>query len=150
MAYNDDVTFTKGDFSVSIWTTKPTENFKNELKVIAPVSAPATQENTPEPATVVDLLRTIHTFVIGGNITKTSEKTAKQVKDDLVSIMKGAGVSGATPVTMAYDGDSILGFIKDLVIVKFPSDNAALTANYAGEDAAEYQVTITFVEGTNV
>ena len=150
MAFNDDITLTKGSYSVSIFTGRVSEHYKNELKVIPPVLAPARQDEAPEKATVVDLLRIIRTFVIQGWITKTDTKTAKQVKDELITIMNGARVSGGTPVTLAYDGDSINVYIKDLVILKTPNDNAAGSGNYSGTDSAEYAITLTLNEGDSV
>lgn len=148
MAFNDDIVLSKGVYSVTIFTTKPTENFKNELKVIAPVKAPGSQSETLGPATVVDLLRITHTFVIGGYITATETKTAKRVKDDLVAIMRGGGQNGAGAVDLTYDGDNLKVFIKDLVIIKTPNDNAS--AGYSGKDSGEYQITLTLTEGEGI
>lgn len=148
MAINDNITLSKGSFSVTIATTKPSENFKNTLIVVPPVQAPANQDQGPKASKVVDLLRITHSFVFGGHITATASKSAKEVKDDLIQILEGAGVSGGTPATLTYEDDTFSVYVEDLVILKVLNDNAVET--YSGKDSIEYNVTIKLIVGEAV
>ena len=145
MAVNDDITIAKGAFTVPLSTINVTENFKNILKVIPGVVAPDVQATGVKLLTVVDLLRITHTLVIEAHITKTSAKTALQVKSDLKSIFNGANVSSA-PVILTYEDESVNVFIEDLVIKKVNNDNVVATG-YGDTNAIEYHVSMTVVEG---
>lgn len=145
MAINDDLTIAKGGFSVTLFTTSSAENFKNTLTVITGVVSPNNQDTGVKDPTVVDLLRITHTFTFGGYITKTSVKTAKQVKDDLISIFNGADVE-SVPAVLTYEDTSFNVFPEDLVIKKMNNDDI-VASGYVGTDAAEYQVTMTVVKG---
>lgn len=148
MAINSNITLSKGSFSVTIATTKPSENFKNTLQVLPPFQAQDNQDQGPKKSKVVDLLRISHSFVFGGHITATSDKPAKEVKDDLIQILKGAGVKGGGPATLTYEDDTFEVYVEDLVILKVLNDNAV--ENYTGKDSIEYDVTIKLVEGESV
>jgi len=145
MANNDDITLTKGAYSVTLFTSDSSENFKNVLKVIPGVTTPANQSTGAKVPTVVDLLRITHTFSIEAWITPTATKTAKQVKSDLISIFNGGAVDNNT-VTLTYEDESINVFFEDLVIKKVNNDDV-ISSSYAGKDNAEYHVTLTIVEG---
>lgn len=145
MAINDDITISKGIYSVTMFTTESSENYKNALTVITGVVTPSNQETGVKLPTVVDLLRITHTFTFGCTITATAGKTAKQVKDDLIKIVNGADVE-SVPVVLTYEDTSFDVFPEDCVIKKVNNDNV-VDASYSGEDAAEYTVTLTVVEG---
>lgn len=145
MAINDDITVTKGALSVTMFTSTSTENLKNALTVITGVVSPSNQDSGVRLPTVVDLLRITHTFVFECFITATASKTAKGVKTDLISIFNGANVE-SEPVTLTYEDNTINVFFEDLVIKKINNDDIVSTG-YSGQDAAEYQVTLTVVEG---
>jgi len=145
MAVNDDITIAKGAYSVSMFTTTSAENFKNPLTVVTGVVSPNNQADGVKDPTIVDLLRITHTFTFECYITKTDSKTAKQVKTDLVKIFNGADVD-STPATLTYEDGSYDVFPEDLVIKKINNDDA-IGGGYTGTDSAEYQVTMTVVEG---
>lgn len=145
MAINDDITLAKGAYSVTLFTTTSAENFKNTLEVIPPIATPDKQSDGVKIPTVVDLLRITHTFTFECYITATSSKTAKQVKEDLKKIFNGADVD-STPIVLTYEDESTDVFPEDIVIKKINNDDVVSTG-YDGEDAVEYQVTLTVVEG---
>ena len=145
MAVNDDITLSKGAYSVTLFTKTSAENFKNTLTIIPGVVTPDNQATGVKDPTVVDLLRITHTLTFEAFITKTETKSAKQVKDDLVNIFNSGGVN-SSPVTLSYEDDTFNVFIEDLVIKKINNDNVVATS-YTANDAAEYNVTITVVEG---
>ena len=142
---NDDITIAKGAYSVSMFTTTSAENFKNPLTVVTGVVSPNNQADGVKNPTVVDLLRITHTFTFECYITKTDSKTAKQVKTDLIKIFNGADVD-SVPAVLTYEDGSYNVFPEDLVIKKINNDNV-VGGGYTGTDSAEYQVTMTVVEG---
>ena len=145
MAVNDDITIAKGAYSVTMFTTTSAENFKNPLTVVTGVVSPNNQADGVKDPTVVDLLRITHTFTFECYITKTDSKTAKQVKTDLIKIFNGADVD-SVPAVLTYEDGSYNVFPEDLVIKKINNDNV-VGGGYTGTDSAEYQVTMTVVEG---
>ena len=145
MAVNDDVTIAKGAYSVTMFTTTSAENFKNPLTVVTGVVSPNNQADGVKDPTVVDLLRITHTFTFECYITKTDTKTAKQVKTDLIKIFNGADVD-SVPAVLTYEDNDYDVFPEDLVIKKINNDNV-VGGGYTGTDSAEYQVTMTVVEG---
>ncbi len=145
MSNNDDISLSKGAYSVTLFTTTSAENFKNTLTVVTGVVSPDNQDGGVKLPTVVDLLRITHTFTFECYITKTSTKTAKQVKEDLKKMFNGADVS-SEPVVLTYEDESFDVFPEDLVIKKINNDDI-ISTSYSGLDAAEYQVTLTVVEG---
>jgi len=142
---NDDITIAKGAYSVSMFTTTSAENFKNPLTVVTGVVSPNNQADGVKDPTVVDLLRITHTFTFECYITKTDTKTAKQVKTDLIKIFNGADVD-SVPAVLTYEDNDYDVFPEDLVIKKINNDNV-VGGGYTGTDSAEYQVTMTVVEG---
>jgi len=142
---NDDVTIAKGAYSVTMFTTTSAENFKNPLTVVTGVVSPNNQADGVKDPTVVDLLRITHTFTFECYITKTDTKTAKQVKTDLIKIFNGADVD-SIPAVLTYEDGTYDVFPEDLVIKKINNDNV-VGGGYTGTDSAEYQVTMTVVEG---
>lgn len=145
MAVNDDITLTKGAFSVTLFTSDSSENFKNILQIIPGVTTPANQAGGTKVPTVVDLLRITHTFSIEAWIVPTAIKTAKQIKSDLINIFNGGGVNNAS-ITLLYEDESHDVFFEDCVIKKVNNDNVVATG-YDGLDNAEYHVTLTIVKG---
>lgn len=145
MAINDNITIAKGGVSVELFTTTSTENFKNALTVVTGVVSPSNQDSGVKDPTIVDLLRITHTMNFECYITAAGSKTAKQVKTDLISIFNGADVE-SVPAVLTYEDSNFNVFPEDLVIKKINNDNLVSTG-YTGKDAAEYQVTMTVVEG---
>ena len=151
MGTNSNIVISKGSYSVEIQTISGTsENIKNVLKLIVG-SGGTTEQNQadgPKDTRVVDLLRITEAYHIEGQITASSTKTAKQVKDDLRSIVLGGGTAGGE-ITLLYEDESISGYIEDLVIKKIGNDDV-VGAGYTGKDSAEYTVTVEFVKGVRV
>ena len=148
MTFNGDIIISKGGYSVTIWTNNVADSYKNSLTSIAGITSTSKSADGVEPTKVVDLLRVTHTIKVGGYLTKTATKTAKQVRDDLVEIFSGAEVDGGLPAELSFDGDTYNVYIEDLVFNKIVDDNVQST--YSGEDKAEYQVSITLIEGNIV
>ena len=142
---NDDITIAKGAYSVGMFTTTSAENFKNTLTVVTGVVSPNNQASGTKDPTVVDLLRITHTFTVECYITKTASKSALQVKKDLIKIFNGADID-STPADLTYEDSHYDVFAEDLVIKKINNDDM-VSSSYTGLDAAEYQVTMTVVEG---
>ena len=142
---NDDITIAKGSDSVTMFTKTSAENFKNALTVVPGVVSPSNQEAGVKVPTIVDLLRITHTMTFECYITQSTTKSAKQVKTDLISIFNGAAVE-STPATLTYEDENFDVFPEDLVVKKINNDNV-VASSYTGKDAAEYQVTMTVVEG---
>jgi hypothetical protein len=145
MARKSDIVLSKGGISVSLWTVSDAENFKNIVKVIPGVVSPDNQADGVKQSTVVDLLRITHTLQFECYIYHTTALSASTVKANLISIFNGASVS-STPVVLRYEDISYNVFIEDLVIKGISNDDA-VAHGYTGDDSAEYQVTLTLVEG---
>ena len=145
MARKDDIVLSKGDVSVTLFTVDDVENLKNQMTIIPGIVSPDNQALGYVKPSVVDLLRITNTFKFEGYIVDTTALPALTVKNNLKSIIKGAGVSSST-VTLTYEDSSIDVFIEDAVIKGINNDDA-VTNGYTGEDSAEYHVTLTLVEG---
>ena len=147
MATNDDITLAKGNLSITLFTTIPTENWKNIFTVVPGFTAVDKQDNAPNKSKVVDFQRTVRTWVFECVITATASKSAKEVKDDLRTLFEGARTKGG-PIVLTYEDDSYNVYFEDCVLKGVRNDDALLT--YSGKDAAEYLVTITLLEGEEV
>jgi len=145
MAIKDDITLSKGALSVTLFTTRDTENSKNTLTVVPSVVAPDNQDTGAKVPIVVDLLRMTRTYQFECYIVDTTAVSAISTKNNLKSIFEGAGVV-STPIILTYEDKSINVFFEDLVIKGIKNDDA-VASGYSGEDSAEYQVTLTLVEG---
>jgi len=145
MAVNDDITLSKGDISVTLFTSRAVENYKNLLTTVPGVVSPDNQDKGSTVATVVDLLRITTSFVFECGITATSTSTAKQIKEQLLTLFHGANVE-STPAILTYEDESIDVFFQDLIIKKVYNDNVAENG-YSGDDSLEYLVTITLING---
>lgn len=148
MAINSDVNFVKGSFNVTLFTELPTENLVNAIQFVPTVQVPQLQSAGSQLNKAVDLLKITESYVFKCAITKTDSKSAKDIKDELKSLAKGAGINGGGPITMTYEDDALTGYITNLVFKKVNNDNAQ--ASYPGKDSKEYDVTITFTLGEAV
>ena len=146
MARKTDITLTKGAYSITLFTTADTENLKNNLTIIPGVVGPDNQSSGHKIASVVDLLRITHTFQFEGYIVDTTAIPALTAKNNLKAIYNG-GLISSTPIVLTYEDSSINVFMEDCVIKGIPDDNAISGGGYSGEDAAQYHVTLTLVEG---
>ncbi len=140
-----ELTVSKGGISVTIYATDIAENYTNKIFIITGATTNDNQAGGPSSNKIVDLLRIVHQLVIKCYITGTDSKTAKEVKAELVSIAEGAATAGGT-VALAYDGDTINGYIEKLNIVEKAEDSPSDTIR----DQARYEVALTFVEGTSI
>lgn len=144
------ITFAKGVFSVTLNTVEVSEDFTNKLILSIPnILQEQKQSGTLPEKKVIDLLWITHTLQIRGDITPTASKTAKEVRDDFVSIFKGAETDGGS-ITMVYGGDTINGYMEKMVIIEKPTDydptdDADEKATF--QDVAKYSIQITFIEG---
>lgn len=147
MATNDNIVLTKGNYTVTLFTTDIAENWKNLLKIVPGITSKDNQINAPNKSRVIDLQRSNYNYVISGYITKSATQTAKQIKDDLRIIFEGSRQSGG-PIILTYEDNSINVFFEDCVVKKIINDDTV--TNYTGDDSAEYNVTVTLVEGDEV
>ena len=146
MGRKDDITLAKGALSVTLFTVQDTENYKNIVKVIPGVVTPDNQGSGVKLPSVVDLLRITHTLQFECYIMETNSLSALTVKNNLKTIFNGANVASA-PVVLTYEDSSVDVWIEDMVIKGINDDNSITSGGYSGEDAAQYHVTLTLVEG---
>lgn len=142
-----DLTISKGSLTVTLQVFKFPEEYSNKLTVLPIPQTANNQASGPKDTKILDLLRLTHSMVIGAYISPNSSagKTAKQVKDDLKSIVTGANINGGT-CELVYDGDTYHGFIEKLVITENPQDDP-VGAGFTDDSLMAYEVTLTFIEG---
>ena len=138
----DEITIAKGSLSVTIHTEEASENYANKLIFIRPPQTKQNQSSGPTDVKVIDLLMITHELQIRGRLAGTDTKTAKEVKDDLISIFKGANTSGGA-ATVTYAGDAFNMFIEKLLITEKSMDEPTTLT----EDIAKYDVQLTCAEG---
>jgi len=148
MATYDDIRLQKGSIDITLFTELATENLKNNVQIIPPVQVAQNQASGSKIPKILDMLKITETYVFKCAITKDGLDSAQDVKSDLNTLAKGAGIDGAEPITLTYEDTAFTGYITDLVIKRHNSDNAA--ANYNGDDSKEYDVTLTFTIGEAV
>ena len=149
------IKLTKGDYSVSIPTDRVDEELKNKLITLTIATGTSSQSSGKKETKVVDLLRITHQYSIKGYITNvdtastayndtggSSNLTAKEIKDNLKTIVEGGGQSGGV-VTMTYESDSIEGYIESVVFTNVARDYPSTTTT----DAVKYEVQIIFIKG---
>jgi len=148
------ITFDKGVFTggskITLNTVEVSEDYTNKLILSIPTILQEQKQSGPLPEKkIIDLLWITHTLQIRGDITPTASKTAKEIRDDLVTLFKGAQTDGGS-IVMTYGGDTINGYIEKMVIIEKasdydPSSDAVEKSDY--QDVAKYGIQITFVEG---
>ena len=138
-----NVTIAKGAYTITIHTVEATEDYANKLRVTPIPQTKQNQSSGPKDTKIADLLMITHNLLIRGHISATSDKTAKEVLDDLKEIFKGAETSGGN-ATITYDGDSLNMFPEKLTIIKRPLREPTSP----GKDVIQYDVQINLVEGT--
>jgi len=143
-----DITVSKGSYSVTIQSNEIPEEYANKLTVLPIPQNANNQSSGQKDVKILDLLRLTHTLIIKGYITATASKTAKEVKDDLFSIIKGGGEDGGT-VTLTYDGDSYEGYIEKVIITEKAQDDP-VGAGYSDTDHARYEIILNFIEGVAI
>ncbi len=154
-----EITISKGDYQVTLYSTNVAENYTNKLIMVPNVQTKEGQESGTKTLKIVDLLRIVHQFVIkcyiaGSSTTDTyptklngvaQNLTAKEVKDYLKIIYNGGGINGGAS-TIIYDGDTYDGYLEKVNFVEVSSDSPSDSI----KDYARYEVAITFVEGAEV
>lgn len=151
-----NITLTKGAYTVTVYAEEVVEDYSNKMFLITPATSKGNQETGPKETKVVDLQRVTHNIVIRGWITSQTSPalTANQVKSNLISIFKGAGINGGV-VTLNYDGTAYTGYIEKFTCTLRSADTPEETpevalGNYSGGDYAKYSIGITFVEGITI
>lgn len=142
------INFSKGAISVDIQTQEVTENLTNKLFLITPPQTKSNQSEGVKDTKIVDLLRITREWILRSYITPTSTKTAKNIKEELISLTEGAGTNGGT-ITMTYDEDAFTGTIEKLTITENSRDILSGESNL-NEDSVRYDVTLTFVKGIQI
>lgn len=138
-----EITITSGAYTVTIYSTTIVDKLKNKLFLITPGTSLSNYTVGPKDTKIVNLLRITREININqGYIAASSTKTAKEVKQDLITIFKGGFASNIS--TLTYDGESLNGFIEDIQITEEARD---ITGDYP-DDAVRYQVQLNFVVGT--
>ena len=138
-----NITFSKGAYSVTIYTDSVSDGIKNQLLVLPTPTVSQNQSNGPDGTQVADLLRETRTFLIKGYVENNTEK------GNLMKIIKGADITGGA-ITMIYSegGDltTFTGYIQSCLAHHESADEASSPP----ADFAKFTVTITFVEGTKM
>lgn len=141
-----EISISKGSYNVTIYATEVNDNLDNKLFNISPPTGKSNQDSGPKDTKIVDILRiTRQINITQGAITGTSLLTAKQVKDQLITMFKGAGEKGGV-CTMTYDGDSHTGVIEKLTFIQTASDEP----DSPEEDYAKYRLQMNFIVGTTI
>lgn len=141
----DEITISKGSYSVTIHAISVEDRLSNKIFAITPPTGKSTQSVGPKANKIIDLLRITREFLITGVIVGTSSQTAKQVKDALYTIARGAEEDGGT-ISLTFDGDTINGYIEKLT-TSYKSMDEPDSLN---EDVVKYEVQINFMEGTSI
>ncbi len=141
----NELTIAKGALTVTLYSDNIVDNYTNKIFLITGATTNENQAAGPSDTKIVDLLRVVHQTVIKGFLTGSTTKTNKQVKEDLVSIFKGAATTGGV-TTLTYDTDTINGYIEKLTVIEKAMDNPATT----DKELARYEIALTFIEGTSI
>ena len=138
-----DITISKKDISVTVYVSEVTDAMNNKLFPITPGTGKQNQDGGPKDTKIIDLLRVVREInVTRGMITGTSVLTATQVKDNLISIFKGATAKGGV-CTLTYDGNSFTGYLEKLSFTEKSSDEPPTPT----EDITKYDVQLNFIVG---
>lgn len=139
-----DLSFVKGAITVELDASEVTEELSNKLITLSLATTSTNASSGAKDTKIIDLLRITHQYIIRAYVTASATKTAKQVKDELKSIVNGAGVNGGD-ITMSYDGEiDITGYIEKVTFKKTASDSPSTEAI----DEIKYEVAINFIVGT--
>jgi hypothetical protein len=139
-----ELTLSKGGITVTVYAVEVNDNYQNKISVITPGTGKANQSGGPVTNIVIDLLRVTQSIQIRGHITATDSKTSKEVRDELISLFKGANQAGGE-ISLSYNAytSALTGFIERLTITETSSDSPTSEP----VDYAKYTVQITFIVG---
>jgi len=144
MNHYDNIVLSKGAYSVTLFTTETSENGDNKLIVI-PIPTTKTNQSAGQKETkVVDLLRITNTLHLVTYITNLGGVTANTIKQNLITMFKGAGTTGGA-ISLTYDNSTYDVFIQKWTIQKLHVPTGTATAT---TDVPYYTVTLDFVVGT--
>jgi len=149
-----ECTLAKGAYTVTIYAMEVIDHMTNKISTITPGSSRQKQSDGPKATKVIDLLRITRTFKIRGYLTGATAKS------DILSITKGAGLSGGVAVFSYPDGGDATSFnvfVQDVTISQKPSDEPSGTwidgvwqAGVLPSDVMRYDLDLTLVEGTTI
>jgi len=149
-----ECTLAKGAYTVTIYAMEVIDHMTNKISTITPGSSRQKQSDGPKATKVIDLLRITRTFKIRGYLTGATAKS------DILSITKGAGLSGGVAVFTYPDGGDATSFnvfVQDVTISQKPADEPDTTPKTWDsdnsvflEDFARYDLDLTLVEGTTI
>ena len=158
MAATGNITLSKGAHSVTLQTIEVDDNYSNKVNEKIPtLREPQSQSLGPRDKIVIDLLDITHEMLVRGEITPTATQTAEEVRDELITMMKGAGVSAGTGqnmhITVTYGTNTYTMFMTKLAVKEKstdfnPASDAIEKADY--QEASKYTVQITLFEGVSV
>jgi len=140
-----DIQFEKGSYSVDLHADNVSEEYTNKLVVLSLPQTATNQASGKKDTKILDLLRITHQFVIKGYIAATATKTAKDIKNDLITLANGSGEAGGE-ITMTYDGDTYTGYLEKVVAIKESSDSP----DDESTDEVKYSLALTFIVGVEV
>jgi len=143
MAHQDNIRLVKGTYDITLFTTDASESGENKMTVIPIPTTSSGQTSGQKVTKVVDLLRITNTFHIMAYITNLGGVTANVIKQNLITLFKGAGVDGGH-IDLYYDNDTYHVFAQKWVIQKVRTPTTITTAT---TDVPYYIVTLDFVEG---
>lgn len=139
----NEVTLTKGEYSVTIYCIQIEDGFINKITTITPPTGKQNQDAGPKANKIVDLLRVTRTFRLQGHILNNTDKAS------LINIIQGGGVKGGV-ITFTYDdgGDatSFDVFVENCIFTQKSADEPTSPPT----DFAKHDVNITLIKGTTI
>jgi hypothetical protein len=144
MNHYDNIVLSKGTYSITLFTNDASESGDNKLIVIPIPTTKTNQSSGQKETKVVDLLRITNTLHIVGYISNLGGVDANTIKQNLITLFKGAGTTGGA-ITLTYDNVSYSVFIQKWIIQKL---HVPISITTSTTDVAYYTVTLDFVVGT--
>ena len=140
-----DINLVKGAYDITLFTNQITEGGENQLTVVPIPTTKTDQESGQKETKVVDLLRITNTFHTIAYLTNSGGLNATEIKENLKTMFKGAGISGG-PIVLTYDGLTYNVFAQKWVIQKM-LESKDIISNVGTTDVAHYMCTLDLVEG---
>jgi len=139
----NEITLSKGAYSVTIYAKRIEDGFLNKLFKITPATSKQNQDSGAKEVKAVDLLRIERTFRILGYITSNT------VKNDLIKIIEGGGIKGGG-ITMTFseggDATTFTVFVESCIFTYESTDEPSSPP----DDYAKHNINLTLVKGTVV
>ena len=150
----NECTLAKGAYTVTIYAAEVIDHMTNKIITITPPATKQQQSDGPKSTKVIDLLRITRTFKIRGYLLDATAKS------DILSITKGAGLSGGVAVFTYPDGGDATTFnvfVQDVTISQKATDEPSGTwidgvwqEGVLPSDVVRYDLDLTLVEGTTI